>query len=320
MKRFLLLISLSILLSACHHDPNSFVPGDMKAEFCGAYINYQYCECAFGNNLCNEVAMDKGQAGDYVEKEYEKWVEQSRMRFAYACTQANGYMKEEKCVYCDEDELVKDGRCIDKEDSGIDPAAQAKCEADCAAYCQNNTLVSQACKADLSGCERVSERDCSLDLENFGGLSFPMLCRENACVRDDATIAIRRNDLDQELVALRAQGQVADPFKDLFSRASIASGKYCRGEEEALDLPAFLGLVASSSDAGLAALGSLSDFVAANADKGADYDKAAFKEIACKLSDHYAANTEKVLGGDDETTKRIKEIQGLLDVLPNALP
>lgn len=48
---------------------------DIKNNFCGVHINYQYCKCAFHNQYCSNIGMSKSEANSYVYAEYEKWLD-----------------------------------------------------------------------------------------------------------------------------------------------------------------------------------------------------------------------------------------------------
>ena len=51
-----------------------FETPDIKDDFCGVHLNFQYCKCAFHNEYCDAVGMNKSQANNYVNEEFDKWV------------------------------------------------------------------------------------------------------------------------------------------------------------------------------------------------------------------------------------------------------
>ena len=66
-KYFVLFFGVGFLLSGCGGS------GDIKNNFCGVHINYQYCKCAFHNEFCDAVNMSKGEANAYVYGKYNEW-------------------------------------------------------------------------------------------------------------------------------------------------------------------------------------------------------------------------------------------------------
>lgn len=67
---YIFLLILAILLVGC-----STGKPDIKNDFCGVHINYQYCKCAFHNEYCGSIGMDKSEAKTYVYAEYNKWLD-----------------------------------------------------------------------------------------------------------------------------------------------------------------------------------------------------------------------------------------------------
>jgi len=63
----LLFLILGLALSGCSGK------GDIKNNFCGIHINFQYCKCAFHNEYCDSIGMSKSEAKTYVYSEYDKW-------------------------------------------------------------------------------------------------------------------------------------------------------------------------------------------------------------------------------------------------------
>jgi len=88
-----------------------FKKADIKDEFCGIHINYQYCKCAFHGDYCDEIGMTRKEADKYVEEEYDKWLSGDRDKFNSECTDANGYLEGDTCYYCEDDLIAKDGWC-----------------------------------------------------------------------------------------------------------------------------------------------------------------------------------------------------------------
>ena len=65
----LALLLLSVFLTGCSKR-------DIKDDFCGIHINFQYCKCAFHNKFCGNIGMTQSEAKNYVYSEYENWLEE----------------------------------------------------------------------------------------------------------------------------------------------------------------------------------------------------------------------------------------------------
>lgn len=63
-------IILLIILTGCESKP------DIKNDFCGVHINYQYCKCAFHNQYCSDIGMDKEEAKTYLYSKYDLWIDE----------------------------------------------------------------------------------------------------------------------------------------------------------------------------------------------------------------------------------------------------
>lgn len=66
-KLLSLIIPIIILLTACGNS-------DIKDNFCGIHINFQYCKCAFHNEYCSNINMSKSEAKEHVYQQYDKWL------------------------------------------------------------------------------------------------------------------------------------------------------------------------------------------------------------------------------------------------------
>lgn len=65
--KILLLIIVIVIFTSC--STNS----DIKDNFCGVHINYQYCKCAFHNEYCGNIGMSKSEAKKFVYSKYDVW-------------------------------------------------------------------------------------------------------------------------------------------------------------------------------------------------------------------------------------------------------
>lgn len=65
----ILVLSLLFLFTGCSENSN------IKNDFCGVHINFQYCKCAFHDEYCANIGMSKSEANTYVYAEYNKWLD-----------------------------------------------------------------------------------------------------------------------------------------------------------------------------------------------------------------------------------------------------
>ena len=71
--KYIFLLILLVFLAGC---TTQTVPGlDIKDDFCGVHINYQYCKCAFHNKYCDNIGMSRSEAKIFVNSKYEAWVD-----------------------------------------------------------------------------------------------------------------------------------------------------------------------------------------------------------------------------------------------------
>jgi len=117
MKKIILPLFLVMImfLSGCATTEKFQYP-DIKDDFCGVKINYQYCKCAFHNDFCDNIGMDKRAANTHVRNEYNKWVQGLLDDFLMNCEIAGGIPGDDDCTYCDEGYAVKDGECVSLEE------------------------------------------------------------------------------------------------------------------------------------------------------------------------------------------------------------
>lgn len=85
---------------------------NVKDDFCGINISFQYCKCAFHGEYCKDIGMSKKEAARYVDEEFNKWLKPQRETFANNCKDGNGYMDGDTCNYCDNGFMVKNDSCI----------------------------------------------------------------------------------------------------------------------------------------------------------------------------------------------------------------
>ena len=115
-KNFILLLIFAIVLTSCVPagvgETVKFEKPDIKDDFCGVHLNFQYCKCAFHNEYCEAVSMNKSQANNYVQSEFDKWLAQQLENFQNSCLAAGGINRGNSCQYCQEGFTVQDETCV----------------------------------------------------------------------------------------------------------------------------------------------------------------------------------------------------------------
>lgn len=90
------------------HFPN------IRDDFCGVFINFQYCKCAFHNDYCEEVGLSVSSANTYVWDEYREWVRKSINTMGRTCELQGGIWKTQNrsCTTCTDPHTNVDGKCV----------------------------------------------------------------------------------------------------------------------------------------------------------------------------------------------------------------
>lgn len=93
---------------------------DVRDDFCGAFINYQYCKCAFHNDYCDEVGLSRGAANAYVWSEYREWVRAQINTAGAECVRAGGFwtVSNRSCTICTPPH-VNIGNACEKQDEAL---------------------------------------------------------------------------------------------------------------------------------------------------------------------------------------------------------
>ncbi len=212
--KFLAIFLLVFLFSGCS-DHITFERGDKKDDFCGPHINFQYCKCANHGEYCDNIGMSRGEAKDYVDEKYDKWVDEEMEVFEDECYEDEGVYKKGKCTYCDDDEIVVNNECVNKEEAREDDEyvdeegedeytdedeveGECKYDNECDAVCEGNVAWKMGCNARTNTCEQTFDTNCDDEVEEFSGLSFSKACAGGVCVRDDAAIEEMRVALQGE--------------------------------------------------------------------------------------------------------------------------
>ena len=102
---------------------------DVKDDYCGIEINYQYCKCAFHDELCEEIGMDPSSANSYVLGEFREWNKKRIQAMGVQCLMNGGYWNKGNwsCTTCTEGDVLEGTKCVALEK--IDAAKQECLEA-----------------------------------------------------------------------------------------------------------------------------------------------------------------------------------------------
>lgn len=112
---FVCLITLSFVVA---ETKNQFQTLDIQDDFCGTYINFQYCKCAFHDDWCEQLGTTQSSARGYVQSEYYEFNKNRLSTFAQNCIDSEYIWNapSRTCIVCDADEIPQAGRCIDIEE------------------------------------------------------------------------------------------------------------------------------------------------------------------------------------------------------------
>ena len=160
------LLLLVLVLSGCISKSSiarvdKFKYPDIKNEFCGVHINFQYCKCAFHNEYCNAIGLSKSAANKEVSRQYDEWVSGQLDDWGEACVLAGAIFSAEKaeCTYCKEGFTPDNGVCVEaseladqeSEETGEETAAI------------DRTLFRDDCKLKLDVFERDWKKYSDID-------------------------------------------------------------------------------------------------------------------------------------------------------------
>ena len=105
---------------------------DVRDDFCGIHINYQYCKCAFHNKFCDDISLSPSTANTYVWDEYRKWVRESINATGVECDMKGGIWSTQNrsCTICTDPHVNTGTKCekSDKEESDEDEGSDEASE------------------------------------------------------------------------------------------------------------------------------------------------------------------------------------------------
>jgi hypothetical protein len=329
---------LMFVLSACSGESTKFLAGDMKKDFCGTHLNYQYCECAFSGIFCEQVVMNKSEANAHVETEYNNWVGKERQIFAKKCESDGGLFENDECKYCQSGKKYQDGKCRktvveNKEEGGVDmvgslPEGGCRQDGDCISECQGNVMKKMTCNLKNNTCEKSTDLDCTSNLESFGDLKFSMTCMNGECLRDATAIQEKRAELQSENDKYLKERQAAETSSKSLNKLIAEADKNCLGElVDSSD--SYYSELASSVDSFLLdktiqPISLSKEKLGEYLDKLFSYNKGErqsflngeFKELSCELFNYFKIELDKNKLILDELKIKIESMEATIEKLP----
>lgn len=101
---------------------------DIKEDFCGPGINYQFCRCAFHDESCEVMKMTQDQSYEFVIKEFRTWNKKRIQAMGEQCLASDGYWNKSSwsCKVCTEGDVLSGTKCVAPEDVGADAGGSCK--------------------------------------------------------------------------------------------------------------------------------------------------------------------------------------------------
>jgi len=130
MKWYFMLGVLVLFLAGCS-EIEKFEYPDIKDDFCGPEINYQYCKCAFHDEYCDNIGMDKKAANKHVKAEFKKWVDELLTTWLTSCALGGGIPGDDDCTYCDEGFIAQEKECVPIEEADSQKKPDGPLNKDC---------------------------------------------------------------------------------------------------------------------------------------------------------------------------------------------
>lgn len=340
-KIYYILPILFFVLSACGGERTKFVAGDMKKDFCGTHLNYQYCECAFSGNFCEEIAMNRSDSEKHAKEEYNKWVAKELQNFSKKCENDGGLSKGYDCKYCSTGKKYTDGKC--KKVKILNPdlvddaltvkPADGKCalDSDCISSCEGNIQKKTLCNPQTNICEQGPDVDCKSNTENFAEFVFPMICAGSECVRDIASIQKKRSELELENVKNVSEQSALDTKIETINKLIPQSESNCGAEDEIrneakiLEFASlaknFLGEVIPepigvSADIFNMLLKKMSAYAESGSGKREEFEEGEFRDLNCELNNYFKKNIDELKLEKGVLDKKVDDTEIIIKKLP----
>lgn len=121
-----------------HVDERTFTEPDIRNDFCGVHINFQFCKCAFHNQYCGSVNHTQDSANSFVQAEFTNYVTGLKEPFNDLCIAGNGYVDGSTCFVCPEGSTVDGNRCKEVQAvAQVSSVTSSTAEVDCKEVTEN---------------------------------------------------------------------------------------------------------------------------------------------------------------------------------------
>lgn len=116
---FILMFTLVVPYAMAGRDVDKYEVPSVKDTFCGPVINFQYCKCAFHDELCEAVGMTPSSANSFVLSEFREWNSKRIKTMATSCKLDDGYWNvgNWSCTTCTEGDVREGTGCVAPEKS-----------------------------------------------------------------------------------------------------------------------------------------------------------------------------------------------------------
>ena len=115
------------------------------------------------------------------------------------------------------------------EDTDSDEEGDCLYDSECPAMCEGNVAWKQGCNPRERICHKTFDTDCTQDIETFGSNSFPKICSRGVCVRDDAAISKKKQELLAEKEKLKNMMYESSARRTNLIAAKNEANKNCLG-------------------------------------------------------------------------------------------
>lgn len=116
-----LFLILSFVVPIAHAGTNvtRYEVPNVKDHYCGPLINFQYCKCAFHNQMCDVVNLSPSTAHSYVQEEFREWNRQQIQEMGQKCQRSGGYWNKSNwsCLTCTDGDVLDGNKCVRPEKS-----------------------------------------------------------------------------------------------------------------------------------------------------------------------------------------------------------
>jgi hypothetical protein len=167
-----------------------------------------------------------------------KWKEGGLDDFKEKCLEDNGFVIGSTCNKCNQDQIVRDNRCVSadeveveeegvEEETATEETGTCKYDSDCDPICEGDVKWKMGCNATSNTCEKTFDTDCSADIETFGEQTFPKVCSVGECVRDEKSIQEFKAKLTHEKQLWVGTGKQINAVRPELNAAMLDANKNC---------------------------------------------------------------------------------------------